>query len=171
MILAPIIAVDIGVKPAFVVVTGTKVLPILLGAFRFQHFDMRFIESIRAQQAKFPGAQVWIEEHFSGPKYLRDTGRKQADMATDLAGYVGLCYHVPPVNHLEAMMGWDMLGRPPEGEGEVGREVRDACGIAMKALSRSRKGDLFQYTTMGIRNLKQEERAAKRRRPARRAYR
>jgi len=138
--LSPIIAFDLGAACAAVLVTGTFDCPVLLDARRWSRWDA---EKIIAQLRKWRrskrgrGAVIWCEETFSGPKWLRDIGRSQEAEAGLLQGMIGDVFErVPPVSGVEADLAWNGFGRPALGQGDAGEHVRDALGIAWKALNR-----------------------------------
>jgi hypothetical protein len=138
MALAPIIAVDLGVRPAAVVITGTPEAPVILQHARWPKWDGRILAWVEEQLEAYPGAMLFCEQTFSrGTKtkpYLRDTGRKQEQQAGFLAGYFRCEVHrVPPCSGNEAMAAWGILGRPDW----AGEHDKDALCISLKALSRS----------------------------------
>lgn len=144
----PIIAIDLGSRPAIVIVTGTAESPIFRAARRWWKWDSaEVLWHIRVWLHTYPDAVVWCEETFShGTKrksYLRDVGRKQEHQAGYLEGALaGECevLRVPPVSGAEAQAAWQVFGRPSEGEGAKGEHVRDSLGIALKALIRQAEG-------------------------------
>ena len=140
----PLIACDLGSRPALVLVTGTENCPKLLGARRFSRWDgEKIVGQIKEWVGLHPGIVLWCEETFShGTKrrgYLRDVGRLQEHQAGYLEGILsGVCEvrRVPPVNDAEAQVAWIQFGRPEEGKGSAGEHVRDALGVGLKGLIR-----------------------------------
>jgi hypothetical protein len=138
--LAPIIACDLGAECAAVLVTGTFNCPVLLDARRWSHWDPeKIVAQLRTWRRSKRGrdAKMWCEDTFSGPKWLRDVGRKQEAQAGLLQGIMGDVFErVPPVSAVEADLAWNAFGRPALGQGDAGEHVRDALGTAWKALNR-----------------------------------
>lgn len=146
----PLIAIDLGVRPAAILAFGTFECPVLLDVKRWPQWDS---EKIVAQVKRWrrskrgKGARIYCEETFSGPKWLRDVGRAQEAQAGFLQGMLGDVFErVPPVSGIEANVAWEAFGRPAEGEGTAGEHVRDSCGIAWKALNR--KGEVAQLAAL-----------------------
>ncbi len=172
MILAPIIAVDLGhAGCAAGLFGGTPTNPVLLEAVRRSRFDDKIIAAVVGWQHRFEGEviEVWCEGTFTG-KY-RDVGRVQETQAVRLAEAAGQLHRVFPVDAAEAHAAWQMCGRPAIGEGRRGEHARDLCGIGVKGLSRNRKGESYLWTTeqypARVKELEKERRG----RPARRARR
>lgn len=148
MSLAPILAVDLGVRPAAVIIAGTWECPVRLDVRRFTRWGKELFQQIVEWRERWPNLECWCESTFSGARWNRDTGRRQEEMVSDLAGLVGMVYRVEALGVGDPVVGWQKLGSPALGKGPVGEHVRDACGVALAALSRSRSGTpLYQFTT------------------------
>lgn len=140
----PIIAGDLGARPAFVVTTGTENAPVLLAVRRFSRWDAKAIlATIDEWLEQWPRATICVEATFTEKRwrkqYLADVGRKQEAQAGFLVGHyfgqVEVC-RVPPCYGLEPWVAWVQFGRPEEGEGDAGEHVRDALAVALKKLIR-----------------------------------
>jgi hypothetical protein len=137
-----VIAVDLGARPAAVVVAGTERAPVLLAVRRFGAWDTaRVTGQIEEWLARWPGARIWCEETFTErrrvKRHLADVGRAQESQAGYLEGWAARkteVRRVPPCQGLDGYAAWDWLGQPAAGRGAVGEHVRDACAIAIKAL-------------------------------------
>ena len=138
----PLIAVDLGSRPAAGLITGTEQCPVLLDVRRFSRWESRlFVAVLEAWRLEWPRAEVWCEQTFShrGRKrrYLRDVGRVQEGQAGFLSGMLGRdVLRVPPCSDAEARVAWAVFGRPEQGEGTAGEHVRDMLAVALKALIR-----------------------------------
>ena len=78
----PLIAVDLGARPAMVLATGTDQCPVLLAARRFSRWDPEeVVGQIKEWVALHPGAVLYCEETFTERRQGRhrvkfDVGRK-----------------------------------------------------------------------------------------------
>ena len=143
MILAPIIALDVGSACAAGLVAGTFDCPVLLEAKRWSRFDAEKVvaQLKRWRRGRGRGAAIWCEGTFSErrtkKRFLGDVGRKQEAQIGILQALMGEVFErVPPVNGTEAMVAWQAFGRPAIGEGDAGEHGRDMLGVALKALNR-----------------------------------
>ena len=142
--LEPVIAVDLGERPAAVAVAGTEGAPVLLAIRRFGSWDTAAVTGqLEEWLGRWPGARIWCEETFTerrrAKRHLADVGRRQEAQAGFLEGWsygkTEVC-RVPPCYGNEPFAAWARLGRPAAGDGTAGEHVRDACAIALKALIR-----------------------------------
>lgn len=141
----PLIAIDLGARPAIGLITGTEQAPVLLRVRRFPRWDSRVIMGvIQEWMQEWPRAQVWCESTFShGTKrkpWLRDVGRKQEAQAGYISGALGRdVERVPPCSAVEANIAWALFGWPEEGAWAKGEHVRDMLCVGLRALIR--RGD------------------------------
>lgn len=138
----PLIAIDLGARPACGLITGTEGRPVLIEARRFPRFEGGpFVGILEAWLERWPRAEVWCEATFSqrGAKraYLADVGRLQEGQAGLIEGMLGReLLRVPPCSGTEAQLAWGIFGRPEEGRGPAGEHVRDMLAVGLKALIR-----------------------------------
>ena len=136
----PLIAIDVGSGWAVVLVVGTFDCPVLVDAVRGSRWDgEKIVGAVKRWRRSKRGrrAAIWCEDTFTGPKWLRDVGRSQEAQIGFLQGMLGDVFErVPPVDGTEADIAWNAFGRPEQGRGNAGAHVRDALGIAWKALNR-----------------------------------
>lgn len=138
----PLIAIDLGARPACGLITGTEARPVLMEARRFSRFEGGpFVGVLEAWLEEWPRAEVWCEETYSyrGRKraYLRDVGRVQEGQAGFIEGSLGReLRRVPPCWGTEPQVAWGIFGRPEEGRGAAGEHVRDMLAVGLKALIR-----------------------------------
>ena len=138
----PLIAIDLGVRPASGLITGTEARPVLIEARRFPRFEAGpFVGVLEGWLEEWPRAEVWCEETYSqrGEErpWLRDVGRLQEGQAGFIGGMLGReLSRVSPCSDVEARVAWGIFGRPEEGAGAVGEHVRDMLAVALKALIR-----------------------------------
>ena len=138
-----LLALDLGAAPAICVVDGTWREPVLLHSERFGRFDMIALTQRMADlMTQFGVRDVYCERTFTEVRrkklYLANVGRKQAEQYGALvywAHTVGAEMHqVEPVKSGEAYAAWYAFGSPPEGKCAAGEHLRDACGVALRAL-------------------------------------
>lgn len=138
----PLIAIDLGVRPASGLITGTEWRPVLMEARRFPRFEAGpFVGVLEAWLEEWPRAEVWCEETYTyrgeEEPWLRDVGRLQEGQAGLIEGMLRREVHrVPPCRGPEAQIAWGIFGRPEAGKGAVGEHVRDMLAVALKALIR-----------------------------------
>lgn len=140
----PIIAIDLGAAPALVVVGGDEKEPRLAALALFASWDTNAVLcEIDTAMQDWGCRDVYVERTFTWRKktrrYLLDTGRKQEAQAGFLAGWLwgrGELHRVEPVSEAEAFAAWCVFGKPDAGKGAKGEHIRDALGIALKALIR-----------------------------------
>ena len=133
----PLIAIDLGSRPAAGLITGTEQCPVLLDLRRFASF--RVDEVIGTLEGWLK--EVWCEQTVSQRgrtrAYLRDVGRVQEGQAGFIAGMLRReLRRVPPCSGTEADVAWAIFGRPEEGAGAKGEHVRDMLAVGLKGLIR-----------------------------------
>ncbi len=146
MSIRPVIGVDLGYRPAMVLATGTGDCPVLLAAKRWSRWDtVKICGQLSEWLERCPGAAIWFEETFTERRRGKqhrvkiDVGRVQEGQAGYLMGWAdGKCEvkRVPPVIGNDPQVAWIEFGRPAEGKGQAGEHLRDALGVALKALNR-----------------------------------
>ena len=138
----PLIAIDLGSRPAAGLITGTEQCPVLLDLRRFASFRVdEVIGTLEGWLKEWPRAEVWCEQTFSQrsekKRYLRDVGRVQEGQAGFIAGMLRReLRRVPPCSGTEADVAWAIFGRPEEGAGAKGEHVRDMLAVGLKGLIR-----------------------------------
>jgi hypothetical protein len=139
-----LLAIDLGCRPALCVVSGTWRVPEFVCGERFSAWDTeRITASLRALIEEHGIRDVYVEQTFTWKqqkrRYLADVGRVQESQAGFLKGWlcglgIGELRRVTPVNHGQAYAAWYAFGSPEEGKGGKGEHLRDALGIALRAL-------------------------------------
>jgi len=138
----PLLAVDLGSRPAFAVVIGTERVPVLLEMRRFSAWRTEEITEAIAEVMERRGIRlVYVEQTFSaGTKrkpWLRDVGRKQEGQSGYLEGWLwgrGELRRVAPCGEHDAFIAWNVFGMPAEATGAAGEHLRDALAVGLKAL-------------------------------------
>ncbi len=159
--LSPCVGLDIGAAPAAVVAGGTWEAPFLLAARRWSRWSSEVAAQLLAWRAQWPDLTFWRELTFDARFHV---GQTQAEKAADLAGEVGMVFCTNPVESLEAWAAWDMLGRIALGDGAAGEHLRDAEGVAMKAIliTRTPGVSLLDYTPWNAQQRWRKEQREKR---------